>query len=68
MADRPTELELMLDAIDDAFKDEISQFAKDMAAWGGKPQEGIPDPDKFVVEGIARVILARLRMIELAKA
>lgn len=31
MADRPTELDLMLDAIDETFKSAIGQFAKNAA-------------------------------------
>jgi hypothetical protein len=63
MTDRPTERDLELDAIDDVFKQAITQFAKDFAQWEGKPQAGIPDPNKFVMDGIARVRAARLAMI-----
>lgn len=61
MTERPTERDLELDAIDSAFKEAITQFTKDYATM---PQAGIPDRDKFIRDGIARVRTARLAMIE----
>jgi hypothetical protein len=63
MTDRPTERDLELDAIDDAFKQAITQFTKDYAAAGDAPRAGIPNIDNFIRDGIARVRAARLAMI-----
>jgi hypothetical protein len=68
VSERPTELELALDAIDEVFKAEVAQFTKDKGEWEGKPQAGIPDPDKFVADGLNRARRARLAMIAMVKA
>ena len=63
MSERPSELDLMLDAIDDAFKSEITQFAKDVAvALQQQPKEQESELAK-IVENIALVRVARSTMI-----
>ena len=56
MADRPEERDLMLDAIDDAFKQAVTQFTKDAAT--GSTQA-------FVTIGLEKARKARRQMIAL---
>lgn len=58
MADRPTELELSLDAIDEAFKSAIVQFTKDRA-------EGAQID---IAAGLRKVLIARKAMVAMVTA
>lgn len=58
MAERPTELELSLDAIDDAYKGMIVQFTKDKA-------EGVQID---IVAGVRKAIAGRKAMIAMVTA
>lgn len=63
MSERPSELDLMLDAIDDAFKIEMTQFAKDAAvALQQAPKQQGAEVDK-IADDIGLVRRARNLMI-----
>lgn len=58
MADRPTVHDIALDAIDDAFKQAVIQFAKN-AATGDTPE--------ILLNGLKRVYASRQLMIKLVE-
>jgi hypothetical protein len=67
MADRPTELELMLDAIDETFKSAIGQFAKNAAV--ALQQSSASEQQQFteIKRDIALVCRARNTMVDIVK-
>lgn len=63
MADRPSAREIALDAIDDAFKQAVTQFAKNYAVAAQTPSAA--SQFKAVDDGIQRAVLTRLAMIRI---